>query len=63
VVTVDPENLPEIETRAARTGVSLRRLGTTAGNQLTLPGTNPILISTLQARHESWLPEFMGNPA
>jgi phosphoribosylformylglycinamidine synthase len=63
VVTVSPENLPEIDTRAAQAGVSLRRLGTTAGNQLTLPGTNPILVSTLQARHESWLPDFMGNPA
>ncbi|MEX2127293.1 MAG: phosphoribosylformylglycinamidine synthase subunit PurL [Xanthobacteraceae bacterium] len=63
VVVVTPENLPKIETRAAQAGVSLRQLGRTGGSQLTLPGADPILVSTLQARHEACLPDFMGNPA
>jgi phosphoribosylformylglycinamidine synthase len=63
VVTVAPENVPKIETLAAQSGVKVRQLGRTGGAQLTLPGGNPILVSTLQARHESWLPEYMGSPA
>jgi phosphoribosylformylglycinamidine synthase len=63
VVTITPENLPKIETMAAKAGVKLRQLGRTGGSRLTLPGEDPILVSTLQARHESWLPEFMGKPA
>jgi len=63
VVTAASENLPKIGTLAAQAGVKLRQLGRTSGSQLTLPGETPILVSTLQARHESWLPEFMGSPA
>lgn len=63
VVTAAPENLPKIETRASQAGIELRHLGRTGGSQLTLPGENPILVSALQARHESWLPEYMGSPA
>ena len=63
VITVTTENLPKIETSAAKAGVKLRHLGRTGGNRLTLPGDDPILVSSLQARHESWLPEFMGKPA
>jgi phosphoribosylformylglycinamidine synthase len=63
VVTAAPADLPKIETTAARAGVKVRQLGRTGGNQLTLPGENPILVSTLQKRHESWLPEYMGSPA
>ena len=63
VVTAASENLAKIGTSAANAGVKLRQLGRTGGSQLTLQGENPILVSTLQARHESWLPEFMGSPA
>jgi phosphoribosylformylglycinamidine synthase len=63
VVTATSENLPKIETLAAKAGVKLRQLGRTGGNRLTLPGEDPILVSSLQARHESWLPEYMGKPA
>jgi hypothetical protein len=62
-ITVAPENLPKIETSVAKAGVKLRHLGRTGGNRLTLPSEDPILVSSLQARHESWLPEFMGKPA
>jgi phosphoribosylformylglycinamidine synthase II len=62
-VTASSSDLPRIETLAAQAGVNLRPLGRTAGSQLTLPGADPILVSALQARHESWLPEYMGSPA
>ena len=63
IVAAAPRDLPKIEALAARAGISLRTLGTTGGGQLTLPGEHPILVSRLQERHESWLPEFMGKPA
>ena len=63
VVTAAPADLPKIETAAARAGVSLRNLGTTGGPELTPPGEDPILVSTLQAAHEAWLPNYMNQPA
>jgi phosphoribosylformylglycinamidine synthase len=63
VVTAAVVDLPKIETMCAKAGAKVRHLGRTGGSQLTLPGEHPILVSTLQARHESWLPEYMGSPA
>jgi len=58
-VSAKPADLPKIEALAAKSGVSLRRVGTTGGHQLTLAGENPILVSSLRALHESWLPDYM----
>jgi phosphoribosylformylglycinamidine synthase subunit PurL len=63
VVTAKTADLPKIETAAARAGINLTPLGTTGGAELTLPGENPILVSTLQATHEAWLPNYMKQPA
>jgi phosphoribosylformylglycinamidine synthase II len=63
VLTAAPAALPRIEARAAKAGVPLRNLGMTGGNRLTLPGETPILVSSLQARHESWLPAYIGGAA
>jgi phosphoribosylformylglycinamidine synthase II len=63
VVTAKAADLPKIETAAAKAGLNLTRLGTTGGAELTLPGENPILVSTLQATHEAWLPNYMKQPA
>ena len=59
VVTVPAARLPEIEAIAAKTAVPLWQLGRTGGDRLTLPGERPILVSALQALHESWLPTYM----
>ncbi len=63
VATVPAARLPEIEAIAARTAVPLWRLGRTGGDRLTLPGERPILVSALQALHESWLPTYMMGPS
>ena len=63
VVAVDPKHLSRLEAAAAHAGVALTPLGTTGGAELTLPGTDPILVSTLQAAHEGWLPDYMKQPA
>jgi phosphoribosylformylglycinamidine synthase len=40
-------------------GAAARRLGTTGGNALTLPGERPILVANLRERFEGWLPRYM----
>ena len=59
MVTVPAARLPEIEAIAAKKSVPLWRLGRTGGGRLTLPGERPILVSALQALHESWFPTYM----
>jgi phosphoribosylformylglycinamidine synthase subunit PurL len=41
----------------------MRVLGTTGGSQLTLPGEGPILVSSLHALFEGWLPAYMAGGA
>ena len=45
------------DARAA--GVSLRRLGRTGGDALTLAGERPILVAKLTESFEGWLPAYM----
>jgi phosphoribosylformylglycinamidine synthase len=59
LLTMKPADLPKVEAAARKNGVPLRHLGTTGGRQLTLPGTDPILVSSLHKLHESWLPSYM----
>jgi phosphoribosylformylglycinamidine synthase len=59
LLTVKPADLPKVEAVAGKAGVPLRHLGTTAGRQLTLPDTDPILVASLHKLHESWLPSYM----
>jgi phosphoribosylformylglycinamidine synthase len=59
LLTVKPADLPKVEAAAGKAGVPLRHLGTTAGRQLTLPDTDPILVASLHKLHESWLPSYM----
>jgi phosphoribosylformylglycinamidine synthase len=59
LLTVKSADLQKAEAAAGKAGVPLRHLGTTAGRQLTLPGADPILVSSLHKLHESWLPAYM----
>jgi phosphoribosylformylglycinamidine synthase len=59
LLTVKATDLPKVEAAAGKAGVPLRHLGTTGEHQLTLPGTDPILVSSLHKLHESWLPAYM----
>jgi phosphoribosylformylglycinamidine synthase len=63
VLTAKPSQMPKIAAEAAAGGVPLRVLGTTKGRQLTLPGEDPILVSSLHARSEGWLPAYMAGAA
>jgi phosphoribosylformylglycinamidine synthase II len=59
LITMKSADLPKAEAAASKADVSLRHLGTTGGRQLTLPGCDPILVSSLHKLHESWLPSYM----
>ena len=59
VLTVPAAAATEIESAAKAAGIPALRLGVTAGEQLTLPGENPISVAELKQRHESWLPDYM----
>jgi phosphoribosylformylglycinamidine synthase len=59
VVTVRPAEAEVTIARAKAAGVPVRRIGSTAGNALTLPGERPILLKPLSERFEGWLPAYM----
>jgi phosphoribosylformylglycinamidine synthase len=59
VVTVRPGDAEAIIARAKAAGVPVRRIGSTAGNALTLPGEAPSLVKALSDRFEGWLPAYM----
>jgi phosphoribosylformylglycinamidine synthase len=58
-VTVRPADAEPTIARAKAAGVPVRRIGSTAGNALTLPGEAPILLKHLRDRFEGWLPAYM----
>jgi phosphoribosylformylglycinamidine synthase len=59
LLTVAPTDLTEVESRAARAGVALARLGTTGSNELKLGSAAAILVARLRQAHEAWFPAFM----
>jgi phosphoribosylformylglycinamidine synthase len=63
VVTVKESDAAAVQEHAGKTGVPVRRLGSTAGKALILPGERPILIATLLQRFEGWLPHYMAGTA
>jgi phosphoribosylformylglycinamidine (FGAM) synthase-like enzyme len=63
VLTAKAAEVPKIVAEAAGSGIPVKVLGTTAGLQLTLPGEDPILVSSLHALFECWLPAYMAGGA
>ena len=59
LLTCTPETAAAIAIEAGAQGIPCRRLGTTGGDALTIPGGVAILLSDLRQRHESWLPDYM----
>ncbi|MFL6946812.1 MAG: phosphoribosylformylglycinamidine synthase subunit PurL [Xanthobacteraceae bacterium] len=63
VVTARRSAAETIEQDAAAAGVSIRRLGSTEGETLTVSGERPILVGELKKRFEAWLPAYMAGGA
>ena len=61
VVATDPANADTIIERASQSGIDIRTLGRTGGDDLTVDGNEPISLSALRANHEGWLPQYMDN--
>jgi phosphoribosylformylglycinamidine synthase len=59
VLTVTPDQASDVVQTLMFAGAAARRLGTTGGNALTLPGERPILVVNLRERFEGWLPRYM----
>jgi phosphoribosylformylglycinamidine synthase subunit PurL len=59
VVTVLDSNAAAVLNIAGNERIPVRRLGTTGGDALTLPGERPILVANLRERFEGWLPRYM----
>ena len=59
LLTVPASGAAALLDAAAAAGVPARRIGTTGGADLTLPGGDPISVADLRAAHESWFPAYM----
>jgi phosphoribosylformylglycinamidine synthase len=63
VVTVRAGDADAVLARARAASVPAQRLGTTAGDALTLPGESPILVASLREWFEGWFPAYMAGGA
>ncbi|HUU67844.1 MAG TPA: phosphoribosylformylglycinamidine synthase subunit PurL [Methyloceanibacter sp.] len=61
VVAASPDKADAIHKAAAVAEVPVRVLGTVEGDAIALGGEAPLLLSTLKAAHEDWLPRFMAH--
>ncbi|HEU5272362.1 MAG TPA: phosphoribosylformylglycinamidine synthase subunit PurL [Xanthobacteraceae bacterium] len=59
VVTVAADRAADVIARGEKAGVSVRALGTTGGDALTLGVERPIVVKALAQRFEGWLPAYM----
>jgi phosphoribosylformylglycinamidine synthase len=59
VVTVPAAETDAVIARIEAAGVPVRRLGTTGGDALTLPGERALAVAALQEQFEAWLPAYM----
>jgi phosphoribosylformylglycinamidine synthase len=63
IITVPIADAEAVIIKARGAGVSLRRLGQTYGDALTLPGERPVLVKVISERFEGWLPAYMAGQA
>ncbi|HXN44382.1 MAG TPA: phosphoribosylformylglycinamidine synthase subunit PurL [Xanthobacteraceae bacterium] len=59
VIAAKPNEAEAIVARCKAADIPVRRIGSTAGEALTLPGERPILVTALSERFEGFLPAYM----
>ena len=59
VITAKQREADAIVARCKAADIPVRRIGSTAGNTLTLPGQRPIVFTALSERFEGFLPAYM----
>ena len=60
VVTVERDDLDEVQEMAEARGIFAPFIGTTGGATVKLGDARAVAIGELQKAHESWFPDFMG---
>ncbi|GJD39328.1 phosphoribosylformylglycinamidine synthase subunit PurL [Methylobacterium bullatum] len=59
LLSVDPENVPDLLYSANAQGIPASVIGLAGGRDLTLPAGETISVSDLREAHEGWLPTYM----
>ncbi|MCJ2128533.1 phosphoribosylformylglycinamidine synthase subunit PurL [Methylobacterium sp. E-045] len=59
LLSVDPENVPDLLYSANAQGIPAAVVGLTGGRDLTLPAGETISVADLREAHEGWLPTYM----
>ncbi|KQO51763.1 phosphoribosylformylglycinamidine synthase subunit PurL [Methylobacterium sp. Leaf85] len=59
LLSVDPENVPDLLYSANAQGIPASVIGFAGGQDLTLPAGETISVSDLREAHEGWLPTYM----
>jgi len=59
VITAKSAEAETIVARCKAAEIPVRRIGSTAGNALMLPGQRPVLLDELTERFEGFLPAYM----
>ncbi|MHC2090242.1 phosphoribosylformylglycinamidine synthase subunit PurL [Methylobacterium sp. CM6244] len=59
LLSVDPENVPDLLYSANAQGIPAAVIGLTGGQDLTLPAGETISVADLREAHEGWLPTYM----
>ncbi|MDJ0932027.1 phosphoribosylformylglycinamidine synthase subunit PurL [Breoghania sp.] len=60
LVIFTADSAKTVEAKAQETGISLVRLGTVGGADLTVNGILSISVANLRKAHENWFPDYMG---
>jgi phosphoribosylformylglycinamidine synthase len=60
VVEVNPAGAEEVIERSKLLGLPARIIGKVSGEMLSLPGEAALSLADLRARHEGWMPGWMG---
>ena len=59
VVTVKPENLDRVQSRAENASVFAPWIGSTGGRALALGDSRALAVDELRKAHELWFPSYM----
>jgi phosphoribosylformylglycinamidine synthase len=59
VLAVSSQSAHKVITMIMEAGIKVNRLGTVAGDQITVEGDTPISVEDIRSAHEAWMPDFM----
>jgi phosphoribosylformylglycinamidine synthase len=60
ILGIAPERTGSVMSKAKHAGVPVRLLGRSGGDEIKLPGEDPLPLKKLRAEHENWFPRYFG---